>query len=368
MPSSEFYGGTTAPDYSGESMLELIKEQNVWDNLKSSDKPTVLYGMGLGAEKIMDVLGEYGVEVNDIFASDEFVRGHFFRGFKVLKYSEVCEKYEDFNVVLCFASRLDNVIEKIAQINREHTVFAPDVPVAGGGLFSREFIAENEEKFDEVYNNLADKESKKTYLDILNFKISGKIEYLLCSFADKKEIYSDILKLTPTENIIDLGAYDGDTIREFLEATNGEYSYITALEPDEKNFKKLLRNTEELFDITCLNMGAWDKKDTLIFAGKAGRNSKLSAEGRSVEVIDIDSFELAPTFIKMDIEGAELKALTGAEKTIKQYKPKLYVCAYHRNEDLFALPLKVLELNPDYKIYFRHSKYIPAWESNFYCV
>lgn len=349
-------------------MLEYINENNVWDNLKNSNKPTVLYGMGLGAEKIMDTLSTYGVKVSDIFASDEFVRGHYFRGFKVLKYSEVCEKYEDFNVVLCFASRLDDVIEKIARINKEHTVFAPDVPVAGGGLFSREFISENEDKFDLVYNNLADEESKKTYLDILNFKVSGKIEYLLNSFADKDKIYDEILKLSDNENIIDLGAYDGDTIREFLSFTGGQYSYITALEPDEKNFKKLLKNTEELFDITCLNMGAWDKKDTLIFSGKAGRNSKLSAEGKSVEVIDIDSLELSPTFIKMDIEGAEFKALCGAEKTIKKYSPKLYVCAYHRNEDLFALPLKIWELNPDYKIFFRHSKYIPAWESNFYCI
>ncbi len=348
-------------------MLEKIKEQNVWNTLKNDGKPVVLYGMGLGAEKIMDTLSVYGVEVNDIFASDEFVRGHYFRNFKVLKYSEVCEKYADFNIVLCFASRLDEVINRIAEINKEHTVFAPDVPVAGGGLFSREFIAENEDKFDSVYNRLADAESKRVYLDILNFKVSGKIEYLLSSFAEKSRIYSDILKLTENENIIDLGAYDGDTIKEFLAATKSKYSFITALEPDEKNFKKLIKNTAALENINCIKMGAWNKKDTLIFSKKAGRNSKLSAEGVSVEVTDIDSLNLSPTFIKMDIEGSELKALEGLEKTIKNYTPKLYICAYHRNEDLFSLPLKIWEYNPDYKIYFRHSKYIPAWESNFYC-
>ncbi len=349
-------------------MLELIKEQNVWDTLKESGRPVILYGMGLGAEKIMAVLGGYGVKIDGIFASDEFVRGHSFRGFKVMKYSEVCERYGDFNVVLCFASHLDGVIERITEINAEHTVFAPDVPVAGGGLFSREFIKENNEKFDIVYNSLADEESRRVYLDILNFKVSGKIEYLLRSFCDKGEVYRDILKLGKNESIIDLGAYDGDTIREFLAATGGEYDYITALEPDEKNFKKLLKNTEEMFNISCLNMGAWDKKDTLIFSKKAGRNSKLSAEGVSVEVTDIDSLELRPTFIKMDIEGAELKALCGMEKTVKEYKPKLYICAYHRNEDLFSLPLKVWDMDKSYKIYFRHSKYIPAWESNFYCI
>ncbi|MBQ9518106.1 MAG: FkbM family methyltransferase [Eubacterium sp.] len=349
-------------------MLELINEQNVWDALKNGGKPVVLYGMGLGAEKIMATLSGYGIEVADIFASDEFVRGHSFKGYRVLKYSEICEKYGDFNVVLCFASHLDSVIANIRRIDSEHTVFAPDVPVAGGGLFSREYIAENEDKFDLVYNRLADDESRRVFADILNYKVSGKIKYLLNSFADKGSIYSDILKLNTHENIIDLGAYDGDTIAEFLTATGGEYDYITALEPDEKNFKKLLKNTEELFDITCLNMGAWDKKDTLIFAKKAGRNSKLAADGVSVDVIDVDSLELSPTFIKMDIEGAELKALCGLEQTIKKYAPKLYICAYHRNEDLFALPLKVWEMNPNYKIYFRHSQYIPAWESNFYCV
>ena len=349
-------------------MLEKISEQNVWNTLKKDDKPVVLYGMGLGAEKIMDTLAVYGVEVSDIFASDEFVRGHCFRSFKVLKYSEVCEKYDDFNVVLCFASRLDSVIDKIAQINREHTVFAPDVPVAGGGLFSREYIKENESKFDFVYERLADEESKRVYLDILNFKVSGKIDYLLSSFADKRRIYSDILKLTSNENIIDLGAYDGDTIREFCEATDNQYFYITALEPDEKNFRKLMKNTEDMDNIACLNMGAWNKKDTLIFAKNAGRNSKLSAEGVTVQVTDIDSLEIAASFIKMDIEGSELKALEGAEKTIKKYAPKLYICAYHRNEDLFSLPLKIWEFNPKYKIYFRHSQYIPAWESNFYCI
>lgn len=349
-------------------MLEFIKEKNVWDTLKGSDKPLVLYGMGLGAEKIMSELEQRGMRADDIFASDEFVRGHSFKGYKVLRYSEVCEKYKDFNVVLCFASRIDEVIDRIAEIDGEHTVFAPDVPVAGGGLFTREYITENEEKFERAYSLLADEESKRVYKDILNFKVSGKIKYLLSSFCDKSKVYSDILNLNENEEIIDLGAYDGDTIREFTAATGGKYKHITALEPDKKSYKKLLKNTDDMKNISTLNMGVWNKRDTLIFDAEAGRNSKLSAEGVSVEVTDIDSLNIAPTFIKMDIEGSEMKALEGAEKTIKKYLPKLYICAYHRNEDLFALPLKIKELSEKYKIYFRHSKYIPAWESNFYCV
>lgn len=349
-------------------MLEFIKEKDIWQTLKESDLPTVLYGMGLGAEKVMANLQQQGIEVRDVFASDEFVRGHYFKGFKVMKYSEICEKYDDFNVVLCFASHIDSVIEKIEQINKKHTVYAPDVPVAGGGLFCRQFVKEHEKEFDFAFHQLADEESRRVYLDIINFKISGKIEYLLRSFGEKEEVYQNILQLNTNENILDLGAYDGDTIREFLSFTGGRYQSITALEPDKKNFKKLLKNTDTLKNIKCLNMGAWNQKDTLIFSTKAGRNSRLSAEGEQVKVTDIDSLNIPATFIKMDIEGSELKALDGMKQTIKNNHPKLYVCAYHRNEDLYSLPAKILETDSSYKIYFRHSKYIPAWESNFYCI
>ena len=69
-----------------------IYETDVWNYLADSKKPIVIYGMGNGAEKIISILKEYDTEINDIFASDEFVRGHSFLGHRVLKYSEVCKK------------------------------------------------------------------------------------------------------------------------------------------------------------------------------------------------------------------------------------------------------------------------------------
>lgn len=351
-------------------MIELLKEKtNVWDFLANDSKPIVVYGMGNGSQRIIETIRHYGGEVSDIFASDEFVRGHSFLGYKVHKYSEICEKYNDFNVVIGFATHLDDVLDRIKSISKDHTTFAPDVPVAGGGLFTYEYVKENEEKIDFVYNRLADEKSKEVYLDIINFKINGKVEYLFNSFTEKSLIYRDILKLGQNETIVDLGAYDGDTIREFTGFTNNKYRHIYALEPDEKNFRKLSRNTENMENVTIYNMGAWNRQDTLIFDKKAGRNSKLSSQGVPVKVSDVDTLINDDiSMIKMDIEGSELKALEGCKNTIQKYIPKLYVCAYHRNEDLFSLPLKVFEMCDDYKMYFRHSPYVPAWECNFYFV
>ncbi len=348
-----------------------INEKDVWQKLKEDGKPTVIYGMGDAAERIIKILQENGIEPDDIFASDEFVRGHSFLGKKVLKYSQICEKYEDFNIVLAFATHIPDVLNRIKQMNTEHSVFAPDIPVAGNGLFTGKYFEEHRADFQQVYDRLADDESKKAYENVLKFKISGKVDYLYsCNEYDKGKIYKDILKLKSDETIIDCGAYDGDTIREFTASTGGKYNHIYALEPDGKNFKKLCRNTNGMQGLFLYNAGAWCKNETLFFEKKADRNSKLSSVGEPTEFKAIDDLinDDSISLIKMDIEGAELKALCGCEKTIKRCKPKLYICAYHRNEDMFALPQKIWELNKDYKVYFRHSAYIPAWESNFYCV
>ncbi|MEG0615614.1 MAG: FkbM family methyltransferase, partial [Oscillospiraceae bacterium] len=62
------------------------------------------------------------------------------------------------------------------------------------------------------------------------------------------------------------------------------------------------------------------------------------------------------------------RAILGAKNTIKNYAPKLAMSVYHRNEDLFDLPLLVKSINPNYKFYLRHQLYIPAWETNLYAV
>lgn len=258
-----------------------IEEKDVWDILLEDKKPVAVYGMGNAAERIIAVLNEKGIEISEIFASDEFVRGHSFLGHKVLKYSEVCEKYEDFNIVLAFATRLDAVIDNIKRINGEHKVYAPDIPVAGNGLFTGKYFKEHESEFRYVFEKLADDESKRVYENIIRFKISGKIEYLLNSFEnDKNRIYSDILKLGKHEKIIDAGAYDGDTIREFTAFTGGEYGNITALEPDEKNFKKLVKNTAGMNNLELINAAAWNKRDKLFFPQKRAATQNFPPKER----------------------------------------------------------------------------------------
>lgn len=351
-------------------MIENIKEKNVWDSLREAELPIVLYGMGNGADMIIEKLNEEEIAFAEIFASDEFVRGHSFRGRRVLKYSEVCEKYDDFIIVLCFAVHDEKTLEKIRQMSLEHTLYAPNVPIVSDGVFTREFVALHDKEFDTAFSLLSDSFSRDSFLDVLKFKVSGKVEYLFRCQKEKAEIYSEYLSLNDGETFMDLGAYDGDTVTEFLNAADSKYEKIIAVEADAKNFSKLEKNIGELPNTRLLNLAAWDKKETLFFEKKKGRSSKLSEKGQVTVCADSADNILGGekiTLLKMDIEGSESKALDGAKNTILRFKPKLYVCAYHRNEDMFALPLKIHSICPEYKIYFCHHPYIPAWESNFYC-
>ena len=351
-------------------MLEFIKEKELWLTLREEKLPIVLYGMGNGADMIISELEKRKIEFSEIFASDGFVRGQLFHGKRVLTLGEVEEKLGDFVILMTFAVHDKKTLSFVREISKRHRLYSPTVPIAGTGLFDLDYLKRNEKSFDEAFELLEDEVSRKTFVDVLNFKISGKTDFLFDCQSEKSEVYENILKLSKNESFVDLGAYDGDTIREFLSFTGGEFKQIFAFEPDEKNFKKLASKTAGLKNTELFNLGAWDKRETVLFEKKAGRNSHQSKNGVPLHFDRVDSVLSGKeiSFLKMDVEGAEMKALDGAAELIKKFKPKLYVCAYHRNEDFFALLKKILSLRPDYKIYLRHHPYIPAWESNFYCV
>lgn len=357
-------------------MLErLTEQQDIWDYLALSEKPILLYGMGDGALKIMKEMKKHGIPVSGIFASDEFVRGHSFEGHQVMKFSEARERYEDFIILLAFAVFREPLLSKIYEMSESYEMYAPDVPVypEDETVFGIEYIREHEQELEQVYACLEDELSRKVFLNTLNFKISGKISYLREITTPMEEVYETVLHLDESEDYLDLGAYNGDTISEFLEHTNGKYHSITAFEPDKKNFKKLLKLIEEknLQNVDARNVGSYDKPGELLFAGKAGRNSTLTEkQGIPTPVDSVDHVFQGRrvSVIKLDVEGAEEKTLEGCRETISLWRPKLLLSAYHKNSDLFRLPLLILSICQEYHLFFRHHPYVPAWETNFYFV
>ena len=152
-----------------------------------------------------------------------------------------------------------------------------------------------------------------------------------------------------------------------------DYGRILAFEPDPKNFRKLKSATAGLRDLYLVPKGSSSGEAELTFAARGGRNSSLADEGKKLRTLSMTSVdrELAgrrADYIKMDVEGAEEPTLLGCRETIAAWRPMLSVAAYHRSSDLFRLPRLIRELGPEYRLYLRRHKYVPAWEILIYAV
>ncbi len=345
---------------------------DLWDNLKNSAEPVVLYGTGNGADKIIKVLEEKHIVFKGIFASDEFSKpGKTFHNLPVLKLGDFEEKYGKLNVLMCFGSSRNEVIENIKRIKEKHNFYAPDVPVYGDILFDKDYYLKTKENHEKILNLLADDISKTVFKSIIKYKLSGDVDYLFGCEMSADESYNNILRLSDSEIYLDLGAYRGDTVEEFIYNTNG-YKKIYAVEPDKKTFKKLQKATENLENISLINAVISDRVGTGFFNMKGSRGSSEVSEntGTKTDILTVDSIigNNPLTYIKADVEGAELEFIKGAENTIRLKKPKMQIACYHRSEDLFTIPEAVLNIRDDYKIYMRHYPSVPAWDTVYYFV
>lgn len=352
-----------------DNLTKLLDLPSYLDLLKATDLPIFVYGMGDGCLKLLDIFRRYAIPCAGIFASDEFVRDKSFEGHKIRSLKEIEAAVEDFIVVLAFGAGYQSLIDKIDGIASRHRLIVPDMPVVGEGLFTKEYLSEHFSQITDVYNLLADEQSKLVYRNIIEYRITGDIALLKACETDKDESYR-LLKLTDNEIYADLGAYTGDTVSEFLVYTGGAYSKIVAVEPNARNFRKLSENTADLNNIRLINAAAGERDGVITVSKGGGRMIRRSREGVEISQIALDSvFSGEPcTYIKYDVEGAEMDALKGSENTLRMNKPKLNVALYHRVEDLYALPLYVHSTLPGHRLYIRHFPYYPAWDTNLYAV
>ena len=355
---------------------------DLWEYLQQTNKTVVLYGMGNGADKILAVLTERNVPVGGIFASDGFARGNLFHGMPVRTWSDIKAEFGKENVIvlLSFGSSRPEVLENVLRIRAEAELYAPDVPAFGDTLFTRAFYEEHIADFTAARALLSDDESRRIFDHILSYKLSGDIGYLLDAESNEDEIWEHIIHPETVRAAADLGAYNGDTVRQLLE--KGTPETVWAMEPDARNYKKLenYAEGETRADIIPVNAGAWNEETTLFFDKSGNRNASFEVNrsqtlaDRPAKVVEVRAMPLDAVlgsarvdYIKYDVEGSEREALDGSLNTLTEHAPTLLVSLYHRSEDLFALPLHIHKIAPHYNgFYLRRMRGIPAWDINLY--
>lgn len=210
----------------------------------------------------------------------------------------------------------------------------------------------------EMYNTI-----KALGVDDKDIYITNEDWYIHYNHIDQY-FDKDIIKLGDNEAFIDCGAADGFDTERFLKMA-GKNAKAYLFEPLAENLTDL-KKFSKIPGINIVPYGVWDKSCRLSFRENGGRYAGRFCEDKNgndlVTSIDETVYDRIDkvTFIKMDIEGAELKALQGAKKTILRDKPRLAICIYHKPEDIYEIPYLIKSLVPEYKLYIRHY-------SNFQC-
>lgn len=248
-----------------------------------------------------------------------------------------------------------------------------------------EWFMNKESEIKSVLEMFSDEESKKVYVNGLCNRIAPKF-----SKYNWHELYNDegqyfnqnFLKLNTGEYYVDCGAYIGDTVMEFIDKIN-DFKKISAFELDGNNFKQMQENLKDYTgDIKLYNYGVWSENKELDYG--LGGSEKETPAGISIfktedlvnnviqkaEVRKLDDIlkDEMVTFIKMDVEGAEIDAILGAETIIRQQKPKLAICVYHKTSDFWEVPLLLKKLNKDYQFALRHNCKTDCTETVLYAI
>jgi FkbM family methyltransferase len=344
-----------------------------------------IYGAGKGGIKTLEHLKRNGIIPEGFL--DDYKTGNE-KGIKILKPDEL-KKYlddrEEINVFIgtTIPERLIHFINKLRNIG-----------IDSNNIWISFFIP----AYPSTYN-MDPPEDMSNYLDIFeNCLYKEWLESCFSNFA-KKEVFLPLTKgtciekkfrfLMPPEKIYsfkDKGIYidveEGDIVLDcgagcseettlnaiYFAKKAGKIGKVFSFEANPRVYKKLLQDVKEYSNILPLNLALWKENGKVHIKDEYGGSShitdEISNETHLIKAVTIDNFAKennlhSVDFIKMDIEGAELAALEGAKNTIKEFKPKLAICIYHKPSDFYEIPQFIKELNPNYRLFVLNNE--PYW-------
>jgi FkbM family methyltransferase len=224
-----------------------------------------------------------------------------------------------------------------------------------------EDLLENKEQYNWLDSELADDRSRHVLDGVIRYRLTADPSALVGIIEDgphHQGLYhpTGLFEFSTDEVYVDAGAYDGDSIRWFTDRVADRYQRVVAFEPDPKTYVRLKRSFAAEGRIETVNAGLHRQKAALRFRNDASRGAIFTNDGdASIDVVSLDEFlggERA-SFIKMNIEGAEIDALYGARATIERWLPKLAISVYHRPSDLWRIPQIIREFAPQYDLFMR---------------
>lgn len=348
-----------------ESLSQLTQE-NLYEKFLSKynqnkAQKIVIFGAGDQGMLTAALLKENGIPIWRFCDNNPDLRGQTVKNIEVILPKDLLSLDREYIIINNDSYRIEKRNQLLAIGIPDDNIYTFDVfnPLFKG--LTRKYVEDHYQEFANTYALLDDIQSRSTYINYLKGVYTGNLDYYE-KVACKEEYFpEEIAPKSKNHVFLDVGAYNGNTIEDFIEFA-GSYEKVYAFEPFASSAEviktKNFANTEVITaassdytgekDFYCNNYGSLTMVTTILEEG--ANHEKITLD--TVAIDDVLKGQKA-TFIKMDIEGSELEALHGAEKTIKEYKPFLAICVYHKKEDLITIPAYIKSIVPEYKMYLR---------------
>ena len=329
------------------------------DNYIASDGNRFVFGRTPQSENI---LSSYPVDA----IIDDYTDEALYHGIPILKSSDLPKSAVVISAVMhrpttaaLHLSKLN--VDWISYYQLQHAGLVSMLPFWEGaqGHFDR-----NQDRYQALYERLNDNTSRNTLRDVLSFRETGDVSIMSNYTTRLNEMYFEEFLAIPDDAFFyDIGALDGINTRQFFKRYKRGKGALM-VEPLVENSVSLRGVTDDLSDRNVIleHCAISDKNGTANFVvDDRHASSRLDLDGhsgRNVKTRSLtDLYECGvpkPDFIKMDIEGAELSALKGAERIIKKFKPAMAVSVYHNVDHILDCFELIRGYDNNYHYYMRH--------------
>lgn len=333
---------------------------------KRSLPACILYGAGSGCADVLTMFQSYHVQPLAICDSSPKKWGTSMQGIPVMQLKEVLQQIEgkEFFIYISAPAHIHEILPVLLPYIDEKQIYYFGWEQKLKTDTYKKYISLHEAQLCEIYEKLSDEYSKKTMAAMIYARASCDFRYYKSVYCENQYFPDDLVQISKDEVFLDIGAYTGDTVEQFLQKWGNSCKKIIAVEPNPNCVRRLNRIKSEHACVHVINMGVSDMPSVRNFhnasvsAASAHFTVSIAENDLEIPLDTIDNIVTdAVTLIKMDIEGMELSALRGAYKTICRNRPKLAICVYHKMEDILEISNWILSLNLGYHLYLRHHTY-----------
>jgi FkbM family methyltransferase len=343
-----------------------LRQRDAFDGVARGNRRIVILGAGRLGRRLIQGLHGADIDVLAFADNNSETWGKTVEGLSVLSPADAARKYSNdatFVVAIWHPSKKPLMTALLHQMRaldcracafpllfwRHPSNFLPyffwDLP---------ENILQHKSDILSAFELLEDDSSRNTLVDQMRLRLHANFE--IGAPDEQEQYFPGLFSLSSDECMVDCGSYTGDTVHSFISQTGNRFRKIVAFEADRAVLPTLRNFVSGLGARAVLHEAAvGSHKGTVYFAGDGIGGGCVAVSGTEVPCVRLDDALTNDrvSLIKMDIEGAELDALEGAQRIIRRDRPVLAICGYHRPDHLWQVLSRLKSLVPESTLHLR---------------